>query len=333
MSETILVTGASGFVASHIIQSFLEAGYEVRGTVRSSSTAERIRSRYPLFLKQLSFAIVPDIATPGAFDEAVKGVRGVIHTASPFVLDVTDNERELLQPAIQGTLNVVKAVAEHNPNVRRIVVTSSFAAIVDLDQGFRPGYKYTEQDWNPCTYKTAKETSNSGIAYCASKAFAERALWDWMAEHRPAFTVSTINPPWVFGPTIDDGSSKLNESMEVIKNLINGSLQVVPDNDFAAFANVKDVAQAHLRAYVVEKAANERFLVAGGQFLYQDACDIIRRRFPQLENKVPKGMPGVRAETYIADCSKAQKYLGLQYQSLEATLVDTVDDLLKKYST
>ncbi|GFF74580.1 hypothetical protein CNMCM6936_006523 [Aspergillus lentulus] len=331
MSETVLITGASGFLAAHIIQVFLEAGYKVRGTVRSPSTAERVKSRYPQFADQLSFSIVPDIAEPGAFNEAVKGVSGVIHTASPFILDVEDNERDLLQPAIQGTLNVVKAIAEYAPTVRRVVLTSSFAAILDLTQGLRPAYRYTEQDWNPCTYETAKETSNASIAYCASKAFAERSLWDWVAEQKPGFSVVTICPPWIFGPSVDNGSAKLNESTEVIWKLITGARKEVPENDFAAFANVKDVALAHLRAYVVEEAAGERFIVAGGQFLYQNACDIIRRRFPLLRDKVPKGVPGAHLDTYIADGTKAERVLGLQYRSLEDTLVDTVEDLLNKH--
>jgi nucleoside-diphosphate-sugar epimerase len=334
MSDTILVTGASGFLASHILLAFLEAGYKVRGTVRSPETAVRVASRYPQFTDQLSFAIVRDIAAPHAFDEAVKGVAGVIHTASPFVLDITDNARDLLQPALQGTLNILKAVWEHNSAVQRVVVTSSFASILDLNQGLRPGYRYTEADWNPCTYEMAKATTNVAMAYCASKSLAERGLWDWVADAKPKFSVATICPPWIFGPTIDDGSGKLNESTEVIWNLINGSRrEAVPVNDFAAFAHVKDVAEAHLKAYVEEKAANQRFIVAGGQFLYQDACDIIRRRFPELKDMVPKGEPGTCVETYLADGSKAAEILGLKYRDLEKTLVDTVGDLLNKKST
>lgn len=329
MSETILITGASGFVASHIVQTFLEAGYKVRGTVRSDSTADKVKARYPKFADQLSFALVPDIAKAGAFDEAVKDVSGVIHTASPFNLHVQDNEKELLQPAIHGTLNVLKAVDEHNSNVQRVVVTSSFAAILDLDQGFRPGYRYTENDWNPCTYETAKETRSSSMAYCASKAFAERSIWEWMTDAKPKFSVATICPPWVFGPTIDGDNSRLSESDEVLWELINGSRKEVPDNDFAAFVNAKDVAQAHLKAYTLEEAANQRFIIAGGQFLYQEACDIIRKRFPQLEDKVPKGTPGARMETYIVDGSKAKKVLGIEYHDLEDTLVEVVEDLSK----
>ncbi|PYH40460.1 SDR family oxidoreductase [Aspergillus saccharolyticus JOP 1030-1] len=340
MPETLLVTGASGFVASHIIQRFLEAGYNIRGTVRSASTAETVKSRYPPDqANRLSFTIVPDIAAPGAFDSAVKDVCGVIHTASPFALTVADNEKDLLQPAIQGTLNVLDSIAAHGTAVRRVVVTSSFAAILDLSQGLRPGYRYTEADWNPCTYEEAKTTTDASVAYCASKALAERKLWEWVesAAPPPTFSVTTICPPWIFGPALGNpqhkGNNRLNESTETIWNLVNGSRTEVPDHDFLAFANVKDVAEAHYQAYTRAEAGGERFLVAGGRFLYQEACGILREKFPQLGDKVPYRANAGSVETYIADGSKAERVLGLQYRSLEETLVETVEDLLKRFAT
>ena len=332
--ETILVTGASGFVASHIIETFLAAGYRVRGTVRSAATAETVQTRYrPEHVERLSFAVVPDMAVPGAFDSAVQGVTGVIHTASPFTLAVTDNERDLLQPAIQGTLNILTAVAAHGPQVRRLVFTSSFAAIVDIRRGLRPGYRYTEADWNPCSYAEAKASTDASFAYCASKALAERQLWEWVDAHSPAFDVVAICPPWIFGPATgapNPGNTRLNESSETIWNLVNGSRTSIPDYDYVAFANVRDVAAAHYEAYVRPQAGGERFLVAGGRFLYQDACAILRRRFPQLADKIPGGVDAGVVETYIADGGKAKRVLGLQYRNLEDTLVETVEDLLKR---
>ncbi|RAH84652.1 NAD(P)-binding protein [Aspergillus japonicus CBS 114.51] len=337
MPETILVTGASGFVASHVIQRFLDAGYDIRGTVRSASSAETVKSRYPPeYVDRLSFAIVPDMAAPGAFDKAVQNVSGVIHTASPFSLTVSDNETDLLQPAIQGTLNILDSVSAHGRTVRRVVVTSSFAAMLDLNQGLRRDYRYTEADWNPCSYEEAKLTPDVSVAYCASKALAERKLWEWVesADKPLTFSVATICPPWVFGPALGDpnkGHNRLNESAETIWNLVNGSRAEVPQNDFMAFANVHDVAEAHYQAYTRPEAGGERFLVAGGRFLYQEACEIIRKRFPDLKDKVPYREGGALDETYVADGSKAEKVLGLRYRNLEDTLVETVDDLLKRF--
>lgn len=126
---TVLVTGVSGFVATHIAKAFIAKGYHVRGTVRSVHTAAKVRDVFSQTPHDLSLVIVPDIARSGAFDEAVQGVDGVIHTASPFFYKVTDFEQDLLEPAINGTLGILKSVQRFNPDIRRVVITSSFAAI------------------------------------------------------------------------------------------------------------------------------------------------------------------------------------------------------------
>jgi nucleoside-diphosphate-sugar epimerase len=114
MTQTILVTGASGFVAAHVLRSFLNAGYNVKATVRSDSTAKKVLATHPGFESQLSFAIVPDISLPGAFDEAVKDVDGVIHIASPFITNAKDFETELYSPAVNGTVSLLQAVQKFN---------------------------------------------------------------------------------------------------------------------------------------------------------------------------------------------------------------------------
>ena len=223
----ILLTGASGFVAAHILNSLLRNGYDVRGTVRSEATADKVRKTHGHLLEgtqsRLTFAIVPDVASPGAFNDAVKDVDGVIHTASPFAVQVEDNERDLLQPAIKGTTEIIQAVQTYAPQVKRIVITSSFASILDTSLGDRPGYNYTEADWNPISYDEAK-TADGPTAYCASKNFAERAAWDFVKEKNPNFTLATICPPMVYGPLQDDASiAHLNTSSADIYRLMNGT--------------------------------------------------------------------------------------------------------------
>lgn len=225
--QLILLTGASGFVAAHVLNSLFQHGYNVRGTVRSEATAEKVRKTHSHLLSRdhsrLTFAIVKDVATTGAFDEAVKGVDGVIHTASPFVMEVEDNERDLLDPAIKGTTQILKAVQKNAPQVKRIVITSSFAAIVDPSQGARPGYTYNEKDWNPVTYEQAK-SGDGGTAYCASKTFAEKAAWEFVEKETPNFNIATICPPMIYGPLDHDASlDHLNTSSADIYRLMNGS--------------------------------------------------------------------------------------------------------------
>ncbi|KUJ23656.1 NAD(P)-binding protein [Mollisia scopiformis] len=335
-SQTILITGASGFVASHIIHAFLEAGYKVRGTVRSSSSIEKVKAAQGPLSSNLTFYIVPDLASPpSAYAEAIKGVSGVIHTASPFILTPKDVRADLLEPAINGTTNVLKAAAEYaGPQLKRVVITSSFASIFDLSKGYRPGYVYTEKDWNPATYDEAANSTDGSFAYCASKPLAEHAAWNWMsANPEVGFTLATICPPWVFGPSLNTITNlgHLNESTETIWKLINGSSKTVPPIDFGGFADVRTNAQAHLKAYEKDEAAGERFLV-GQHFDYQSAADAIREAIPELRGRVSEGTPGsgldFKDTVYTPDGSKAEKVLGIKYIDLKKCMVDTAADLL-----
>ncbi|KAH0369333.1 putative cinnamoyl-CoA reductase, partial [Aureobasidium melanogenum] len=329
--QTILITGASGFMATHIISSFLSAGYNVCGTVRSERSAEGVKKSHPSRVSQLSFAIVPDIAAPHAFDEAVKGVDGVIHNASPFAFNVRDNEKELLEPAIQGTKGCLEAVKKFAPQVRRVVVTSSFAAIVDMSKGMRPGYTYTEEDWNPTTYEEAKR-GDGAVAYCASKAFAEREAWEFGKDEGVKFDVVTICPPMVYGPShhaVPD-MSKLNTSSADIYRFINGSTTSPGSTAFPLCVDVRDVATAHLKAYELPEASNQRFAVSSGNFTYQRVCDIIREKFPELRGKVPEGSPGEAYPDFFSlSNEKARKVLGIEFIGLEEMVVDTVKSLLE----
>jgi nucleoside-diphosphate-sugar epimerase len=242
MTQTVLVTGASGFIAAHIIEAFLSAGFHVRGTVRNESSAQKVREAHPTAGDALSFAIVPDIAAAGAFDEAVKTVDGVIHTASPFTLGSKDFQTELYDPAVNGTTSVLKAVKASNPNIKRIVITSSFASVLDVSKGSRAGYTYTEKDWNPMSGEEAIKLNDPVAGYLVSKTLAEKAAWDFVENEKPNFSISTLTPPMVYGPLAStfESLSKLNTSSADIYRLINGSEKSVPDTSFWAYIDVRD---------------------------------------------------------------------------------------------
>ena len=201
----VLLTGGSGFIAAHTLDILLEHGHSVVTTVRSQDKADKIKASYQKYADngQLSFAIVPDIAQPDAFEKAVVSdppFEAVLHTASPFHFNVTDVQKDLLDPAIIGTTGILKSIKKNAPSVKHVVITSSFAAIVDGSKGFWPGHSYSEDDWNPMTLEDAKE--NPMMGYRASKTFAEKAAWDFIEKEKPSFTLSTINPPMVFGPVV-----------------------------------------------------------------------------------------------------------------------------------
>jgi len=256
----------------------------------------------------------------------------VIHTASPFVTTVEDNEHDLLNPAIKGTEGILKSIKANNPNIKRVVITSSFASIADLSKGARVGYTYTEKDWNPVTYEDAKAAENGSIAYCASKTFAEKAAWDFVEKEKPNFDIATICPPMVYGPAVPDSIqdlTKLNTSSADIYRFIDGSTKEVPDTAFYAWVDVRDVAEAHLKAYALPKAGGERYFITGGRYTYQEVCDIIRKEFPELKEKVPEGKTGYRGpDSYAVSNEKARKELGIKFFSLERCVKDMVEEFL-----
>lgn len=331
-NQTILITGASGFLAAHVLNSFLSRGYNVRGTVRSDASADKVKKSHAAHLSQLSFAIVKDVAATGAFDEAVKGVDGVIHTASPFQTSgIEDNERDLLDPAMKGTTGILEAIKAHNPTVKRVVITSSFASLFDAANGLRPGYTYTEADWNPVTWDEAKSGAG-GTAYMGSKTFAEKAAWDFVKNEKPEFSVATICPPMIYGPVLQGITDlkKLNTSAADIYRLINGSEKSVPDTSFFAYVDVRDVAEAHARAYETAGAAGQRYLVSAGGYTYQQFCDIIREKCPEVKSKTPEGTPGKELpDVYRTSNEKSKRELGMSYRSMRETVVETVRSLVE----
>ncbi|RAH68788.1 SDR family oxidoreductase [Aspergillus aculeatinus CBS 121060] len=337
--QIILITGASGFLASHVVDYFLRAGYQVRGTVRSSATAEKVRQTFSDYAPQLSFVVVEDVASPGAFDTAVEGVHGVIHTAAPFqVFGVEDNERDLLKPAIDGTLNILKSVHEFAPQVRRVVLTSSFAAMADHSKGKWTGHVYSELDWNPTPYEAAAaEGAPAGLAYSTAKSLAERHAWDYVKNNKVNFDITTIMPPMIYGPNINATAdlARLNSSSMDIYRFMSPqsrSSDPVPENMFWSFVDVRDVAEAHLRAYQVIEAGNERFFICKSNFTYQQFVDALRANLLDIKGRVPIGNPGageVPSDVYTIDTSKSQRILGLKYRPLEEAIVDAARSLLK----
>ncbi|KAH8426572.1 SDR family oxidoreductase [Aspergillus melleus] len=329
-NQTILITGASGFVATHVVRAFLQRGYLVRGTVRSEQTANNVREIFPQYAEKLSFAIVKDIAEPGAFNEAVKGVQGIIHTASPFQFAIEDQERDLLLPAIRGTSELLEAAHRYAPEVRRIVITSSFAAMINLSKSSWPEHTYTEADWNPVTYEQAK-TADGATAYCASKVLAEKAAWDFLEREKPAFTIATICPPMVYGPVEHHVASmdRLNESAADVYRFMNGSTAEIPPTGFPTWVDVRDVAEAHLRAFASEAAANQRFFTTAGKFAYEQMCDVLRTRVPGVSAEKVPAAKEAQLGGYAVSNEKAKTVLGMEFRSLEESIKDTAESLLK----
>lgn len=201
----------------------------------------------------------------------------------------------MLIPAIEGTKNLLASVAAHAPQAKRVVITSSFAAMVDFSKGLWPGHTYNEADWNETTYDYAK-TADAIVCYCTSKALAENAAWKFMSEQKPHFDLTVLNPPMVFGPAAHVVSlSAMNTSAWDIHRFLSGELEDVPDTGFWGFVDVRDLATAHVRALEVLEAGNERFFIVSGRYSYQKTADVLRASslIAEADKKlVPIGKPG-----------------------------------------
>ena len=339
MPRTILVTGANSFIGTWIVQYLLEKGYDVRGTVRSqakeSQVLEGISKDYH---SRISFVHISDI-TIDSFDDAVQGVHGIIHVASPFHLKVTDPEKDLLLPAINGTLGVLKAAHQYNQNndnkIKRVVITSSFASIIDPSKGLRPGYSYTEEDWSPINYEQGVAAKTEPMtAYRASKVCAERAAWNFIDKEKPAFTIATICEPLVFGPRASGFKSlnDVNTSNAVVRTLItSGKDAQLPETRVPFQVDVRDVARAHVAALERSTDKNERYLIAGGTWSFQEVANITHESnvIPdRIKNTTPIGIKDqTLPDHYEINSSKAQKELGITCTPLKKTIEDLIVQL------
>jgi len=327
-STTFLVTGANGYIGLHIIKMALEKGYNVIGTVRSESSAQTIKDTFPEYTSpQLSTAIVKDITSAEQYKDVLDGVTAIIHTASPFSFAAKDMKKEILDPAVAGAVAILEAAHKYGPSVNRVVSTSSFASIVNLGEGNREGYTYTEKDWNPMTYEVAA-TKDAVTAYAASKGLAEKAQWEWMEKNKPSFGFTSINPGWVFGPNVVAlPISKLGQSSTLLWELLDA--KEVPAPDFRNGVDVRDVTAAHVLAATNPKASGERFLL-GQTFSWQKAADAIRESMPELKSRVPIEGPNSKTPGYEVDGSKSATVLGFTYTPLTETVKDSLTQYLNE---
>jgi nucleoside-diphosphate-sugar epimerase len=281
-NELVLVTGGSGFIGAHCILQLLEKGYRVRTTVRSLEKEPQVRA----MLKEggaddsnaddaLSFAAA-DLMSDAGWAEAAAGCDSVLHVASPFPLGVPKHEDDIIVPAREGALRVLKAARE--AGVKRVVLTSSFAA-VGYGQEIT-GRPFTEENW---TNPDAPDLT----AYVKSKTLAERAAWDFVKAQGNDLELSVVNPVGVFGPVL---GADFSTSIELVKRLMDGAMPGCPRLSFGV-VDVRDVADLHLRAMTLPEAKGERFLAVAGDFMtIKEIADLLRERMPDAARRVPVRM-------------------------------------------
>jgi len=337
MSRTVLVTGGSGFIGSHAILQLLAGGHQVRTTIRNLKREGDVRA----MLKEggaepgnrLSF-FAADLENDAGWREAVAGCDYVLHVASPLPSSVPRHEDELIVPAREGTLRVLRA--SRDASVKRVVLTSSFAAI---------GYGHTVRE-TPFNETDWTDPNGDDVApYTKSKTLAERAAWDFLAREGGGLELSVINPVGVFGPVLGPDYST---SILLVQRMMDGAMPGTPQLYFGA-VDVRDVADVHIRAMTHPAARGERFLAVAGDFLTMlDIAKILKRRMGAAGKRVPTRQlpnwvvrlaalrdPAIKlilpelGKRKNATNEKARRLLGWTPRSNEESLVATAESLVR----
>ena len=247
MSERVLVTGITGYIGQHCAVELLSQGYEVVGSVRSSTKADSTRKAIGKIVPIEKLTLTEaDLLSDKGWDAAMKGCAYVLHVASPFLMKEPKDENEMIAPAVEGTQRVIMA-AQRN-GVKRLVLTSSTFAII---AGKASG-KFSPSDWS--------DTEANIGAYAKSKTLAERAAWK--ANDGSAMELVVINPGAVFGPSI--GAQADAQNMAMIAKMIQGKIPMIPDVGMGMI-DVRDVARLHVKAMTAKGAAGKRFIAASAE--------------------------------------------------------------------
>lgn len=331
-NDLVLVTGASGFIAKHCIAEALRRGFNVRGTLRHMQRADEVRAAVGEQGDRLSF-VEADLMRDDGWNDAVDGCRHVLHVASPYPLRQPGGREDLVPPARDGTLRVLRAAVA--AGVERVAVTSSMAAILSGHPS-RSGHVFTEADWsNP--------DAPNITPYAISKTRAERAAWQFMETAGGETGLVALNPGAVFGPAHD---RSVESSGEVVSLLLSGRAPLVPRYGVTV-VDVRDVAVAHLEALVRPGVIGQRFVLAADSMRIIEIGRVLAKAFPDRRGRMPRGeLPdfAVRiaglfdptAKTAAADLGEAPRFsnesarllLGMSFRPAEEAIIAMARSLI-----
>ncbi|QSZ33618.1 hypothetical protein DSL72_005186 [Monilinia vaccinii-corymbosi] len=355
-NQTVLITGINGYIASVLGLHLLKAGYSLRGTARRiSSTDLLLKGPYAPYIDRVKIYEVPDITIPGAFDEAVKDVDGIFHTASPVNFSLT-SYTQTVDAAVSGTNTLLHSALQSGPLLKTVVITSSVAAVVNLVD---EAYTFTESDYASKSLAKAQldlkegRQSPGGILYGASKTAAEQAVWKFRDEQKPKWALTTINPSVVIGTPValPESGEKLNETLRPLYRILAGTTKSIPPTiGVGGLVDVSDVAYMHTWAYEhPEKSDGQRYIACAGSGPVQAQADILRdylreRGDDALLGNIPLGNPGEGYVGYNKETAKvesvgwapgkprvsgekAEREMGFKYKGLLESVAETAEAL------
>lgn len=315
--KTVLVTGGTGFLGIHTILQLLQQGYEVRTTLRSLAKKENIIKALKeggiTDFSHLSF-FEADLINDHNWEDAVKGSDYVLHVASPFPAQDPKDENELIIPARDGALRVLKA--SRNAGVKRVVLTSSFAAV---------GYSINEED-HIFTEKDWTDVNVELPAYIKSKTVAEKSAWEFIEKEGNDLELTVINPVGIFGPALGGITSA---SLDIaVSGILNGTLNYTPTFTMGV-VDVRDVADIHIKAMLHSKASGERFIATSeGVMSFYDVAELFKKERPQYTSKIQQLEPIGREFYKEISNEKAKTLLSWNPRSCEEALLASADSLM-----
>ncbi|KAK5062480.1 hypothetical protein LTR84_004552 [Exophiala bonariae] len=322
--ELILLTGGSGHLGYRTLVEALSKGYKVRAAVRSDAKVAEIKaakSTQP-YIDQLSFILVPDITQEGAFDQAVQGVDYIVHLASPLGIPSDDDEANIIQPAIRGTLSILRSAMKES-KIRRVVITSSIAAVAPATNGStKPTQPYTADNVLP---DPQGPYPNPFAAYAASKVLAHNRARDFIAKEKPNFTVINIMPTFVIGKNelATTPQAVVSGSNRIALAALLGSKQ--PQGPPGAACHVDDVAFVHIAALDPKIEGNQNFgLNYNGAkgIVWDDAIDIVKRHFPKEVESGIFPLDGSSPSVPAAfDASRTEEVFNFKQKNFEDMIV------------
>lgn len=338
--KTILVTGGTGYIGSWVVKMLLEKGYTVRATVRDKSKADRYAHLIKIANETNGKLEVwsANLLDEGSFDEPAAGADAIMHIASPFTLRFKDAQRELIDPALKGTRNVLSA-ATKSGKVRKVVLTSSVAAVHgdNVDMAEKGLTEFTEEHFN-----TSSSVTHQPYSY--SKVAAEKEAWR-MAQAQNQWKLVVINPSFVMGPSL--ASSSDSESLNFMKTLLKGQFFFGAPDLMFGFVDVRDVALAHILA-LENESAEGRHILAERTMSVMELADIVKKQYGKKYKmplmQAPKFMLyligslfGVTAgfvkrnvgHSIRLNTSKSREKLGLTYRNIDDTVRDMVEQMEK----
>ena len=337
-AETVLLTGASGFIATHIVNQLFELGYNIIGTVRSEEKGNWLARRFPGFKYEIVDLSPSANGNESPFTKVFKAhpeIKYVIHTASPVSFYKENIYKNLFVPAVEGTKDILQTAHKYGPNIKKFVYTSSISAAVNLDSP-PENQILTEESWNPILNDPKELDKSWSDAYYASKTYAERAVWEFKETIKPQFSISTFLFPIVYGPPIHDVTYEtLKSSISTAKQLLGlpKDAKEIPTL-LRINIDVRDVARGHVKSLSNPEFDNTRSVLIGNVGDGQLIVDILHKHRPIESADLAIGTPGVHNTTAELkyDFSKTNARLGFKFIPFQKTILDQFDGVwqLKK---